>query len=228
MITGALMCSKLLIVVLTVVLSACGASGGTSEQPPLSEKGPIMNPALSDPRHPDNLLTSPESFRVCFETSCGNITVQVNRSWSPQGADRFHSLVTSGYFDGCSFFRVVPGFVVQFGLNGDPKVTSAWRAANIKDDPVTQTNNRGRLTFATAGPNTRTTQLFINLANNPRLDSMGFSPFGEVVEGMDVVDRINKEYGERPNQALIQTQGQAYLSKSFPNLDTIKTAKILP
>ncbi|MGE4158260.1 MAG: peptidylprolyl isomerase [Planctomycetota bacterium] len=187
-----------------------------------------MNPALLDPIHADNLRNAPATFRVRFETSCGDITVQVNRSWSPLGADRFYALVTSGYFDGCAFFRVVPGFVVQFGLNGDPKITAAWRAANIHDDPVTQTNNRGRLTFATAGPNTRTTQLFINLANNPRLDSMGFSPFGEVVEGMDVVDKINKEYGERPNQALIQTQGEAYLSKSFPKLDIIQSAKILP
>lgn len=187
-----------------------------------------MNPALTDIRHVDNTKSAPASFKVLFETTAGNITIQVTRAWAPLGADRFHALVSNGYFNGCAFFRVVPGFVVQFGLNGDPLVTAAWRDANIKDDPVTQTNNRGRLTFATAGPNTRTTQLFINLANNPRLDGMGFSPFGEVVEGMDVVDKINKEYGERPNQGMIQTQGAEYLSKSFPKLDLIKSTKILP
>ncbi|MGE4158259.1 MAG: peptidylprolyl isomerase [Planctomycetota bacterium] len=186
---------------------------------------PVADSAQEAPKKESSV---PETYKVLFETSCGNFTVQVTRAWAPLGADRFHELVTAGYFNGSGFFRVVTGFVVQFGLAADPKVTAKWVEARLKDDPVKQTNSRGRLTFATAGPNTRTTQLFINLGNNEALDGMGFSPFGEVVEGMDVVDKINKEYGEKPRQDLITSQGAEYLSKEFPKLDLIKSAKILP
>lgn len=187
------------------------------------------DPVADSPQEPAPKASAvPETFKVLFETTGGNVTVQVTRAWAPLGADRFHELVTSGYFNGCAFFRVVPGFVVQFGLAADPKVTAKWVESRLKDDPVTQTNSRGRLTFATAGPNTRTTQLFFNLGNNATLDEMGFSPFGEVVAGMDVVDKINKEYGEKPRQDLITSQGAEYLSKEFPKLDLIKSAKIIP
>jgi peptidyl-prolyl cis-trans isomerase A (cyclophilin A) len=176
------------------------------------------------------LLTAkaPADYKVNFTTTAGDFVVEVHRDWAPLGADRFYNLVRHGYFTNASFFRVVPNFVVQFGLNADPAVNKVWADANIKDDPVIQTNSRGRLVFATAGPGTRTTQLFINFGNNGRLDGMGFAPFGEVVEGMDVVDKIYPGYGEQPNQDLITNQGDAYISKNFPNIDKIKLARVLP
>jgi peptidyl-prolyl cis-trans isomerase A (cyclophilin A) len=152
--------------------------------------------------------------------------VQVTRAWAPKGADRFYNLVKNGYYDNSRFFRVIPHFMVQFGINGDPKIQSAWRQANITDDPVTQSNTRGFITFATAGRNSRTTQVFINYRDNSRLDADGFAPFGQVISGMEVVDKINPEYRERPEQPLIQSQGNAYLDKEFPKLDYIKKASI--
>jgi peptidyl-prolyl cis-trans isomerase A (cyclophilin A) len=171
---------------------------------------------------------APETFRVNFETSAGPFVVEVTRAWAPLGADRFYNLAKNGFFDGNRFFRVVPGFIVQFGLPGEPKIGAAWERANIPDDPVTQNNKRGTLVFATAGPNTRTTQLFINFRDNTRsLDPQGFAPFGTVVSGMEVVDKINAEYGEQPDQGRIHEQGNAYLVKSFPRLDFIKRASIV-
>ena len=170
----------------------------------------------------------PARFQVRFETSAGAFVVDVTRAWAPRGADRLHELVRGGFYDGTRFFRVVPGFVVQFGLSGDPAVSARWRDARIPDEPVTQSNARGTLTFATAGPNTRTTQLFINYADNRRLDGMGFAPLGVVVEGMDVVDRIYAGYGEAPDQGLIESQGNAYLAAQFPRLDSIARATLLP
>jgi peptidyl-prolyl cis-trans isomerase A (cyclophilin A) len=167
-------------------------------------------------------------FRVRFETSRGTFVVEAQRAWSPNGVDRFHQLVSSGFYDNNRFFRVVPGFVVQFGIHGDPSVARQWEQLAIPDDPVVQSNRRGTLTFATAGPNTRTTQLFINFADNLNLDAMGFSPFGRVIEGMDVVDRIHAGYGERPEQGRIATEGNAYLEREFPELDFIRTARVLP
>jgi peptidyl-prolyl cis-trans isomerase A (cyclophilin A) len=184
-----------------------------------------IDPALL---HPETLhAKAPEKFDVKFETTRGDFVVQVNRTWAPLGADRFYNLVKHGYFTGAAFFRVVPGFIVQFGLSPDPAVNRVWRNANIKDDPVTQSNKRGTLTFATAGPNTRTTQLFINYANNSGLDRQGFAPFGLVTSGMDVVDKIYSGYGEQPDQGAITSQGMSYLQKHFPNLDTIKSATIV-
>jgi peptidyl-prolyl cis-trans isomerase A (cyclophilin A) len=177
---------------------------------------------------------APEAFKARFETSKGAFTIEVTRSLAPNGADRFYNLVRSGFFTDVEFFRVIPGFMCQFGIHGDPKVSAAWRGAQFPDDPVKASNVRGSLTFATAGPNTRTTQLFINFADNNRLDGMGFSPFGKVVEGMDVVDKINGEYGEGaprgrgPDQGRLQEQGNAYLKKDFPKLDFIKSATLLP
>jgi peptidyl-prolyl cis-trans isomerase A (cyclophilin A) len=178
--------------------------------------------------------TAPASFKARFETSKGAFTVEVTRSLAPRGADRFYNLVRAGYFTGVEFFRVIPGFMCQFGIHGDPKVSAAWREARIPDDPVKASNTRGAITFATAGPNTRTTQLFINYADNSRLDAGGFSSFGKVTEGMDVVDRIYGEYGEGaprgggPDQSRVQQEGNAYLKKDFPKLDYIKSATLLP
>lgn len=168
-----------------------------------------------------------DTFKVKLETTKGDIVVQVDPSWAPIGVERFRSLVESGYYDGAKFFRVVPGFVVQFGLAADPSVTATNGAANIKDDPVKQSNSRGRLTFATAGPNTRTTQLFINLGDNKFLDGQGFAPFAEVVEGMEIVDQLYSGYGEQPNQGHIRMKGNAYLDQSFPKLDGIVKASVI-
>ncbi len=171
---------------------------------------------------------APDKFRVKFETSCGDFTVEVQRDWAPLGADRFHELVQAGFYDECRFFRVVPGFVVQWGMNGDPAVYAKWKDREIKDDKVTQSNREGMITFASRGPNTRTCQLFINLADNERLDDLGFAPFGKVVEGLDVVKKITSEYGQRPQQPLIQEEGNAYLKKEFPKMDYIKKATVVP
>ena len=168
-----------------------------------------------------------KDYKVRFRTSKGGILIQVHHAWAPKGADRFGELVASGFYDGARFFRVVPGFVVQFGLSGDPKLNARWKHENLRDDPVYMTNRRGTLSFATAGPDTRTTQVFINLADNQGLDSRGFAPFGEVVKGMDVVDRINAEYGQAPDQDRIEKEGNAYLKKEFPRLDYIEKAEIL-
>lgn len=174
--------------------------------------------------------TAPDTFKAQFDTTKGKFTIEVTRSLSPNGADRFYNLVRSGYFTDIAFFRVVPGFMCQFGIHGDPVVSAKWRDANIADDPVKGSNTRGTVTFATAGPGTRTTQLFINFGNNTFLDGQGFSPFGKVTDGMDVVDKIDSEYGENaPDvQGRIQNEGNAYLKKTFPNLDYIKSATILP
>jgi peptidyl-prolyl cis-trans isomerase A (cyclophilin A) len=200
-----------------------GAKPGTAK--PATAKPAAPSAAL---RTPSKLTaTAPATFKANFETTAGVFVVEVTRAWAPKGADRFYILVKNGFFDGDRFFRVVPGFVVQFGLYGDPKIQSAWSNANITDDPVTQSNKRGTLVFATAGPNTRTTQLFINFGDNSRLDRDGFAPFGTVVSGMEVVDKINAEYGQQPDQGMIQSQGNAYLTKSFPRLDYIKKASLV-
>ena len=167
-------------------------------------------------------------FKVKFECSNGTFVVECHRDWAPLGSSRFEELVKKGFYNECRFFRVVPGFVVQFGISGDPAVTKEWRTNRIKDDPVTQSNTAGMLTFATSGANTRTTQLFISLADNKRLDGMGFSAFGKVVEGFDVVKQINPDYGEQPLQPRMEGEGNAYLQKNFPKLDYIKTATIVP
>jgi len=190
------------------------------------------SPGFADPSK--LTATAPDTFKAQFNTTKGKIVIEVTRSLSPNGADRFYNLVKSGYFSDIAFFRVIPGFMCQFGIHGDPAVSAKWRDANIPDDAVKGSNTRGTITFATAGPGTRTTQLFINFGDNVGLDGQGFSPFGKVVEGMDIVDKINGEYGEGapggagPSQGQIQAEGNAYLKKDFPNLDYIKSASILP
>ena len=171
---------------------------------------------------------APDEFSVRLETSVGSVVIQVTREWAPIGADRFYNLVRNGFYDEQRFFRVVPGFVVQWGLSGNPKLNQVWHRAHILDDPVKQSNTRGRITYAkTDQPNTRTTQLFINLGDNSRLDGQKFAPFGEVVEGMEVVDAINAEYGQQPSQRQIGNRGNAYLEENFPNLDYIVKAEII-
>ncbi len=209
-----------------------GVVAVSAQQEKKDEKKSVSAPDFTDPAK----LTekSPESFKVKFETTKGTFTVEVTRSLSPNGADRFYNLARSGYFKDVAFFRVIPGFMCQFGIHGDPKVSAAWREARIPDDTVKGSNTRGAITFATGGPNTRTSQLFISFGDNSRLDRSGFSPFGKVTEGMDVVDKINGEYGEGapggrgPEQGRIQMEGNAYLKKDFPNLDYIKSTTVVP
>jgi len=205
---------------------ACTHKEPESRRPAAAPPMVATADSLLDPNAPDMQTAAPATYQARFETSAGAFVVAVTRAWAPRGADRFYNLVRHGFFDGTRFFRVLPGFVVQFGISGNPTLSARWRDATIPDDPVAQHNLRGTLTFATAGPNTRTTQLFINYADNTNLDSQGFAPFGRVVEGMDVVDRIYSGYGEMPNQGLIQTRGNAYLAASFPKLDSIVHATI--
>jgi len=204
--------------------SAPAKSGATHS--PTHSAAAVARPSLL---HPETLKAkAPAVFKAKFTTTAGDFVVEVHREWAPIGADRFYNLVRYGYFTNASFFRVVPGFVVQFGLSADPAVNQVWKDAKIQDDPVVQSNKRGYLVFATAGPNTRTTQLFINFGDNARLDAMGFAPFATVVEGMDVVDKIYPGYGESPDQGQLTDQGDAYVKANFPKIDKIKLARIVP
>ena len=182
---------------------------------------------LLNPKSAEMNKQAPPKYLAKFSTSKGDFTIEVIRSWAPRGADRFYNLVLNGFFDEARFFRVVPGFMVQFGIPADPKVAAVWREARIPDDPVKEGNKRGTVTFATAGPNTRTSQMFINFGDNRALDQQGFAAIGRVTEGMKIVDSLYAGYGERPDQDRIQSQGNAYLTKEFPKLDYIKTATIV-
>jgi peptidyl-prolyl cis-trans isomerase A (cyclophilin A) len=212
-------------------IAASGQAPATKQTTPTTARKTMgTDPALLKPA--SLTAKAPETYEVKFVTTKGDFVVTVTRAWAPLGADRFYNLAKHHFFDNASFFRVLSGFVVQFGISADPKVSKVWEDAKIKDDPVTQSNKTGYLTFATAGPNTRTTQLFINLNDNKNLDSMGFAPFGQVTAGMDVVQKLYSGYGEGapngsgPSQDLIQSQGKAYLDAKFPNLDSIKTATV--
>jgi peptidyl-prolyl cis-trans isomerase A (cyclophilin A) len=171
---------------------------------------------------------TPDSFRVAFETTRGRFVIEARRAWAPKGVDRFYQLVSSSVLDDDAFFRVVPNFVVQFGAPGNPKINAHWDSLRIADDPPVERNLRGTLAFATEGPNTRTSQMFINLADNTFLDRMGFVPFARVVEGMSVVDSIYAGYREKPEYHLIATLGNDYLRRMFPKLDYITTARVIP
>jgi peptidyl-prolyl cis-trans isomerase A (cyclophilin A) len=211
----------LMTIALLIFAAAPGLAANQEGAKPNMEK--LMNPAQLNE-------TAPAKYQVNMETTKGLIIIEVTRSWAPQGADRFYNLVKNGYYDGCRFFRVVPDFMIQFGINGNPKLNAVWRSAQIPDDPVKQSNLRGYVTFAKQSlPNTRTTQLFINTRaeGNGFLDNQGFAPFGKVIKGMSVVDKVNTEYGEKPDQGRIQMEGNVYLEKAFPNLDYIKTATIV-
>lgn len=188
----------------------------------------------AEPQSSPAPVSAEGTYQVEFETTKGKILIEVHPDWAPIGEARFRELVESGYFDGCSFFRVVEGFVVQFGISGDPAQTKAWMTKQIQDEPVKESNRRGTLTFAkTAAPNSRTTQLFINLGDNAGLDKMGFSPFAKVVSGMEVVDSLYAGYGEGaprgsgPSQGRLTDEGDAYVKAEFPKLDKILKAKVL-
>jgi peptidyl-prolyl cis-trans isomerase A (cyclophilin A) len=189
------------------------------------------NAALKNPASLKEM--APATFKVDFDTSAGMFVVEVHRDWAPNGADRFYNLVKNGYYDNVRFFRVIPDFMVQFGINGDPSLNSIWQPARIARDPVKQSNTRGFVSYAMAGsPDTRTTQVFINFKDNSPLDAQGFAPFGKVTTGLNVVDKIYSGYGEGapsgrgPEQGRIQAEGNAYLMKDFPKLDYVKKATI--
>jgi peptidyl-prolyl cis-trans isomerase A (cyclophilin A) len=193
----------------------------------VTPKPSLLNPASLKEQ-------SPEVYRAKFTTTKGDFVVEVKRAWAPRGADRFYSLVKNGFYDNAGIFRVLPGFVVQFGIAARPAVAKAWTKATIPDDPVAQSNLRGYITFATSGANTRTTQVFINLGDNAALDKMCFAPFGKVIEGMEVVDSLYSGYGEGapsgrgPDQDRLTNEGKAYLDRNFPQLDSIKTTLVQP
>jgi peptidyl-prolyl cis-trans isomerase A (cyclophilin A) len=197
-----------------------------AEPPAAAKVPPGLDPAKLTEK-------APAKYKAKFTTSRGDFVIEVHRDWAPIGADRFYNLVKSGFFDNTRFFRVIKGFMVQWGIHGEPAVNAAWREARIKDDPVKESNKRGYISFATAGPDTRTTQLFINFADNGSLDGSGFAPIGKVITGMNVVDGLFAEYGEGapggagPSQPRMQDEGNAYLNKDFPKLDYIKSAKIV-
>jgi peptidyl-prolyl cis-trans isomerase A (cyclophilin A) len=195
-----------------------------------SEEGSVKvdQEALMDPSSAAMNQQAPEKFDVEFKSSKGDFVLSVRRDLAPIGVDRFYNLVTAGFYSECRFFRVMPNFMAQFGFHGDPEVTAVWFDATIEDDPPKESNTRGTITFATRGPGTRTTQLFINFQDNSYLDNQGFTPFGQVTSGMDqVVDSIYSGYGEKPNQTQIGTKGNHYLKKIFPDLDYIIHARVI-
>lgn len=210
---------KILPIFLTAVLFT-----GCSTEPQKKSAEAEKQPSAEAPKNAAPANT-PQTYQVKMVTSKGPVIITVHRDWAPLGAQRFYELVKAGYYDGARFFRIVPNFVIQFGLAANPAVTKKWDKA-IKDDPVTHTNKRGSLAFATIGPETRTAQVFINIASNQSLDSQGFAPFAEVTEGMNVVDKFYGGYGEAPDQVAITQQGNAYLTSRFPKLDYIQKATI--
>jgi len=218
-----------------VVLSGCGGGDGSAEgdggntEASASDDG--VNPALY---YPDKLVeTGPETFQVRFETTRGEFRVEVNREWAPNGADRFYNLVKHGYYDGVYFYRVISGFMAQFGMHGEPQVHVRWKTATIADDSVVASNTRGTISYAKSGPDSRTTQLFINFSDNPGLDAQDFAPFGRVIEGMEVVDQLHAGYGniadlggDGPDARYIAYEGNKYLEENFPELDHIVSATL--
>jgi peptidyl-prolyl cis-trans isomerase A (cyclophilin A) len=219
---------------------AATAAVATPAPAPSATPSPTASPAaapVADPRAAllepaQATATAPDTYRVRFETTKGAFVIEVHREWAPRGADRFYNLVRSGYYDDVAFFRVIDNFMVQFGINGDPRVNAVWRDARIPDDPVRQPNVRGMVSFATSGPDSRTTQVFVNFKDNSRLDGMGFAPFGKVVTGLSAVDSLYSGYGEGeprgrgPDQGRAQSEGNAYLRGSFPKMDFVKTARL--
>lgn len=219
--SAALAASLLLPSCLSETAKPAAKSGETTPQTNTTSKP--SEPAAKKPAAsmPDK---TPAVFKVRFETTVGPFTMECHRDWAPLGADRFFELVKTGFFKDIGFFRVMPSFMVQFGIHGDPETAGEWRGQRIMDDPIGKASNTpGMVSFATSGPNSRTTQIFINYVNNRRLDAMGFTPFAKVVEGMENVRKIFNA-GQRPSQQLIQSRGNAYLKESFPQLDYIQSA----
>jgi peptidyl-prolyl cis-trans isomerase A (cyclophilin A) len=210
-------------------LAGCTQNGQISSDPPLT----MADPQRSAEDGQQSGEPKGEGYLVKFETSKGDFIVRVVYDWAPNGADRFEDLVKVGYYDDCRFFRVLDNFMAQVGVNGDPAVSARWLNDNIPDDHVLESNRRGYVTFATSGPDSRTTQFFINFKNNALLDAKGFSPIGKVIEGMDVVDSLYSGYGEGaprgngPDQGRVQAEGNEYLNREFPKLDYIKKATII-
>jgi peptidyl-prolyl cis-trans isomerase A (cyclophilin A) len=217
--------------------SSASTTAAPAETPaPAPAAAPAAAPAGSALLSPQSATAkAPDVYKVKLATTKGDLVIEVHRAWAPNGADRFYNLVKIGFFDGVEFFRVIDGFMAQVGIHGDPAVAAKWHDANFPDDPPAgQSNQRGVVTFATAGPNTRTTQFFINFKDNSFLDNQGFPPIGKVVEGDAVLDQLYRGYGEGapsgrgPDQGRIQAEGNAYLKAQFPNLDSIKTASLVP
>jgi peptidyl-prolyl cis-trans isomerase A (cyclophilin A) len=221
----------------SVTVAQAQATGSTARPAtPAAQKPAAQKPAAPKPAASSAALmtpaklkeVAPATFNISFDTSAGTFVVQVTRAWAPRGADRVYNLVKNGFYDGARFFRLIPDFMVQFGINGNPKIQSVWRNATLQDDPVVQSNKRGFVTFAKTGlPNSRSTQLFINFRDNAGLDPQGFAPFGQVISGMEVVDKLNPEYRDRAEQQRIQEEGNAYLATAFPKMDFIKKASIV-
>ncbi|MEJ2008822.1 MAG: peptidylprolyl isomerase [Acidobacteriota bacterium] len=220
-----------LAVAIGVILFRHSRSARTVAPSPAPAAAPSASASLGNPASLKE--KAPGVYWTKFTTTKGDFVIKVTRAWAPNGADRFYNLVKNGFYNGDSFFRVLPGFVVQFGISPDPSLSKVWHDANIPDDPVRESNAAGTVTFATAGPDTRTTQVFINLVDNKSLDAQGFSPFGSVIEGMSVVNSLYSGYGEGapmgngPDQTLIQKEGEAYVAQNFPKLDHIKSAVVL-
>jgi peptidyl-prolyl cis-trans isomerase A (cyclophilin A) len=213
--------SVLASVVLATTVAIAGA-GADARAGQVTAAGPALtNPAAFKD-------TAPALYRVLIDTSAGMAVILVHRDWAPHGADRFYALVKHGFYDGCRFFRVVPKFAAQFGIHGTPAVAAAWSRANLPVDRARQSNTRGRVTFAMASPDTRTTQVFINYGDNSKLDVDGFAPFGEVISSMIILEQIFDGYGEGPDQTRIQMEGNAFLMKEFPGLSYIRRATIEP
>jgi peptidyl-prolyl cis-trans isomerase A (cyclophilin A) len=216
-----LLTTALLVLPAVALAQGAGAQGSGVDL----SKAKLRNPSALNEKAPD-------TYKAKFDTSKGPFVIEVHRDWAPLGADRFYNLVKNGYYDDCRFFRVIDGFMAQIGMNGNPAIQQAWVPARIQDDPVKQSNKRGYVTFAHAGPNSRTTQFFINFGDNAMLDKQGFPPIGQVVSGMDVVDKLYSGYGDGPprgrgpSQGQITAEGNAYLVKDFPKLDYVKKATI--
>jgi len=218
-----------------LLAAGCASSNNAGTCPAVTplRAGEAQRPLL-EPGDARFQATPPDTFHVRFETSKGEFVLQVVREWAPLGAAQFYNLVRNGFYDDTRFFRVLPGFVVQFGVSGVPDIQTAWDAKPLTDDPVRWSNVRGTISFATAGPNTRTTQVFINLENNTQLDGMGFSPFGRVVQGHDVLDQLYSAYGEMapmgagPAPECMASGGNAYFNQEFERLDAIRRASIIP
>ncbi len=204
-----------------LMLAGCSSSDEAKKEEPKKE-------AVAPPKQEQ----APDVFKIHLDTSKGEVVIEMHRDWAPIGVDHLYNLVKLGFYDGDYFFRYIRRFIVQFGINGDPKINNTWRNVNLQDDPVTHSNVRGTLTYATAGPRTRSTQLFINLGNNAGLDKQGFTPLGKVIGGMEVIDSLYSSYGEMPpdgqgpDPGKIEIQGNEYLTSHFPRLDYIKKATI--
>lgn len=210
-------------VALALLVVGCAGDGGDAT--PAVERNPLLRPD-------SYAQTAPETFRVRLETSVGDVVVDVHRAWAPIGADRFYNLVQGGYYDDARVYRVLENFMAQFGLHADPFVTRAWKSQFLVDDPVVESNTRGRMAFAKGGLHTRTTEVFISYKDNRALDAEGFTPFGEIVEGMEVVDAFHSGYGdgpprgEGPYQAMAEARGNEYLDAEFPELTRILRATV--